>query len=244
MIRCMKTLLIKDLGTAGYLPVWQAMRRYTERRGRHSPDQIWFVQHPLVYTLGLAGREEHLLDVGDIPVIRSDRGGQVSCHGPGQLLAYPLLDLGDRGLLARTYIHRLEQAVIRCLAGLGITGQRRTGMPGVYVGEAKIAALGIRIRRQYCYHGVALNIHMAPTVWQRINPCGYPGLKVTQLAALGVDIDLRTAAHRLCACLLDTLGYSDEKTRIAYPGGWQLPQPGIPVSRPQPETHTLATVSG
>ncbi len=177
---------IRSLGRAPFEPVWQAMRDFTSSRGEATPDELWFVEHPPVFTLGLAAKPAHVLDAGAIPVLRTDRGGQVTYHGPGQLVAYVLLDLRRAGYGVKSLVHRLEQSVIDLLAGYGIAAARRAGMPGVYVDGAKIAAVGLRVSRGCSYHGIALNVETDLAAFSRIDPCGYPGLAATRLADLGV----------------------------------------------------------
>jgi lipoyl(octanoyl) transferase len=177
--------LVRDLGRQPYEPVWRAMQDYTDARGDDTPDEVWLVEHDPVFTLGQAGRPEHVLLPGDIPVLHVDRGGQVTYHGPGQLVVYPLLDLRRLKIGVRDYVHRIEQAVIDTLAGWNITAARRDGAPGVYVSGAKIAALGIRVRRGCTFHGLAFNIAMDLEPFRRINPCGFAGLQVTSVADLG-----------------------------------------------------------
>jgi len=181
------------------------MQVFTERRNPLTPDEVWLLQHPPVYTLGLGGKPEHILDAGAIPVIKCDRGGQVTYHGPGQLVVYLLLDLKRLNLGVKSLVKQTEQALIDLLADYGIEAQRRTGAPGVYVGEAKIAALGFRIRRGGCYHGLALNVDMDLAPFRRINPCGYAGLEVTRLKDWGVKDDVETVGEALLAHLLRTL---------------------------------------
>ena len=183
------------------------MRELTEARDGASIDELWLVEHPPVYTLGQAGRREHLLDAGDIPVVPSDRGGQVTYHGPGQLVAYALMDLRRRGLGVRHLVDGLEQCVIDMLGAEGISGERRPRAPGVYVAGRKICALGLRIRNGCSYHGVALNVDMDLGPFAGIDPCGYPGLEVTQLRDLGVDWDLDEAGRRLVAAFARRFGY-------------------------------------
>ena len=178
---------VDDLGRRPYDEIWRAMGAYTEERGPDSPDQLWLVEHPPVFTQGQAGRAEHVLAAGDIPVVSTDRGGQVTYHGPGQLVAYPLVDLRRRGRGVRHHVHALEQAVLDLLAAYGLPGERHDGAPGVYVREAdgpaaKIASLGIRVRHGRAYHGVALNLDLDLAPFARINPCGYAGQPVTRLA--------------------------------------------------------------
>jgi lipoyl(octanoyl) transferase len=199
------TPVIKALGTVDYLATWMQMRAFVDARDSTTPDEIWTLQHPPVYTLGLAGKREHLLAPGAIPVIESDRGGQVTYHGPGQLVAYLLLDLKRLGLGPRELVRRIESSLISVLADLGVSGERRHGAPGVYVGSAKVAALGLRIRRGYSYHGLALNVAMDLEPFSRINPCGYPGLTVTSLAALGIPATIDEVATTLVAALREHL---------------------------------------
>lgn len=189
--------LLRHLGRADYLPTWRAMQEFTAARRADTPDEIWLLEHPPVFTLGLAGREEHLKQDIGIPVLRVDRGGQITYHGPGQIVAYLLLDLGRRRLKVRQLVWRIEQALIELLAQYAIAGQRRTGAPGVYVGEAKIAALGLRLRQAGCYHGLALNVDMDLAPFAAIDPCGYSGLAVTQLRDLGVREDIGAVSQRL-----------------------------------------------
>ena len=179
--------VVKRLGRVDYLPTWRAMQDFTAARTTDTPDEIWLLQHPPVYTLGIAGRPEHSPRVDNgIPVIRSDRGGQITYHGPGQLVVYLLLDLRRRGLGLRPLVRMMEQTVIDLLAAFGAAARGRSDAPGVYVGEAKIAALGLRIRNGCCYHGLALNVDMDLNPFDAINPCGYPGLEVTRTRDLGI----------------------------------------------------------
>ena len=198
--------LVRHLGCQPYEPVWRAMQRYTEQRGPHSPDQIWLLEHPAVFTQGLNGKPEHLLKPGNIPVIPIDRGGQVTYHGPGQLVVYLLLDLRRHRLGVRQLVAHMEQAVIQLLGAHGISAHARQDAPGVYVGEAKLASLGLRIRRGCSYHGLALNVDMDLGPFARINPCGYQGLAVTQLRELGVVLNLSQAGDALLQSLADQLG--------------------------------------
>jgi lipoyl(octanoyl) transferase len=206
--------LLRFLGIAEYLPTWRAMQQFTDQRAESTRDEIWFLQHPPVFTLGLNGKREHLLAPGDIPVIDIDRGGQVTYHGPGQLVVYPLIDLRRRALGVRELIVALENAVIDYLADLGIVAAGRRDAPGVYVRGAKLASLGLRVRRGASYHGLALNVALDLEPFQRINVCGYAGLAVTQLCDLGISIDVDAAAHGLAAHLLRWLGYKDIKTEL------------------------------
>jgi lipoyl(octanoyl) transferase len=186
-------LIIRHLGRRDYLPTWRAMQAFTDRRTTDTADEIWLLEHPPVFTLGRAGKTEHLLNPGDIPVMHIDRGGQVTYHGPGQLIVYLLLDLKRLGLGIRQFVEHLENAVIAVLADHGIAAQSRREAPGVYVDDNKIAALGLRVRRGGCYHGLSLNIDMDLEPFTRINPCGYPNLQVTQVKdLLAADADAAT----------------------------------------------------
>lgn len=177
---------IRALGRVDYEPTWRAMQDFTAQRTPETPDEIWLLEHPPVFTLGLAGKREHILQVTDIPIIAIDRGGQVTYHGPGQLVAYLLIDLKRRGYGVRELVSRMEQAILDLLASHGISGERREKAPGVYVEGRKIAALGLRIKHGMSYHGLALNVDMDLAPFSDINPCGYEGLEVTQLRDLGV----------------------------------------------------------
>jgi lipoyl(octanoyl) transferase len=177
-------LRLRRRGAVDYTACLADMQAFTDQRGAGTPDELWLVEHPPVFTLGLAGKPEHVLDAGDIPVVRCDRGGQVTFHGPGQVVLYTLLDLTRAGLGVKALVATLEQAVIDLLAGLDITAERRPGAPGVYVAGAKIAALGLRVRRGCCYHGLSFNVAMDLSPFARINPCGYAGMAVTQLRDL------------------------------------------------------------
>ena len=194
-------MIVRHLGLVPYEPTWRAMQEFTAARDAETPDEIWLCEHPPVFTLGQAGRPEHLLrDVG-IPVVKIDRGGQITYHGPGQVVAYLLLDLRRRDLKVRELVSRMEQAVIDTLAGWGLRGERLAGAPGVYVKGAKIGALGLRVRNGCSYHGLALNVDMDLSPFSAINPCGYEGMPVTSLRALGVDATPATAGDALLAAL-------------------------------------------
>jgi len=176
---------LRELGRQPYEPVWRAMQRFTDARDEATVDEIWMVEHDPVFTLGQAGKPEHVLAAGDIPVVHVDRGGQVTYHGPGQIVAYPLFDLKRMKVGVREYVHRIEQSIIDSCADWNIHAERRDGAPGVYVAGAKVAALGIRVRRGCTFHGLAFNIDMDLEPFRRINPCGYQGLRVSALADLG-----------------------------------------------------------
>ena len=201
-------MIARNLGLVAYEPTWRAMQAFNQSRDPGTPDQLWLVEHPPVFTLGLAGRPEHVLAPGAIPVVKTDRGGQVTYHGPGQAVAYPLLDLRRAKLGVKELVRRLEQSVLDTLSGYGVEGRRRDGMPGVYVGDAKIAAVGLRIARGCSYHGVALNVDLDLAPFGRIDPCGYPGLVSTRLADLGVRDSMEIVSGRLAEnlrkCLIPT----------------------------------------
>lgn len=195
----------RHLGRVEYEPTWRAMQAFTSARTPDTPDELWLVEHPPVFTLGQAGKREHVLtDIG-IPVVAIDRGGQVTYHGPGQVVVYVLLDLRRRGYGVKELVNRLEQAVIDLLAGFGVAASRLDGAPGVYVNGAKIAALGLRIRNGCSYHGLALNVDMDLTPFSAINPCGYEGLAVTQTRDLGVKLGAGELGEALVERLLAAL---------------------------------------
>ena len=203
----MANLYVRRLpGLQPYEPVWRAMQMFTDARMPDTPDELWVVEHEPVFTLGQAGKWEHVLTPGEIPVIPVDRGGQVTYHGPGQIVAYPLIDLRRAGIGVRDFVHRIEQAVIDTLAEWNIVGGRRDGAPGVYVNAAKVAALGIRVRRGCTFHGLAFNVDMDLEPFRRINPCGYQGLAVTQMLDLGGPSRLDDVAAVLVAELARQLG--------------------------------------
>ncbi len=193
------------MGCTDYRPTWDAMRRFTDARESDTPDELWLTEHPPVFTQGLNGRAEHLLAPGDIPVVQIDRGGQVTYHGPGQLVLYCLLDLARLGLGVKGLVGAIQKSVIELLAEYAVEAKTRAGAPGVYVDGAKIAALGLRVRKGCCYHGLSLNIDMDLEPFSRINPCGYQGLAVTQLADLGVRTDVARTGERLAQLLTGNL---------------------------------------
>ena len=216
-------MLTRDLGRCDWAATVDAMQAFTATRGEHTPDELWLAEHDPVFTQGVAGRAEHVHGAGDIPVQQSNRGGQVTYHGPGQVLAYPLVDLRRHGIYVKEYVFRLESAVLKVLESYGVTGHRIAGAPGIYVrlddpfahaalsgpanprepfkGLGKIAALGIKVSRHCAYHGVALNVAMDLEPFLRIDPCGYAGLATVDLARLGVNATWRDAADRLAARL-------------------------------------------
>lgn len=198
-------LLVKRLGQVAYEPTFQAMQDFTAKRTAETPDELWIVEHPPVYTLGQAGKPEHILrDVG-IPIVKIDRGGQVTYHGPGQVVIYLLLDLPRLKIKVRELVTAIEQAVIDLLAEYGVIAERRDGAPGVYVGDAKVAALGLRIRNGCSYHGVSLNVDMDLSPFTAINPCGYAGLEVVQTKDLNIPLTAHEAGERLSHYLLQQL---------------------------------------
>ena len=216
-------MLIRPLGRQPYLPIYEAMRAFSDARTTDTPDELWVCEHDPVYTQGLAGKADHVLAPGDVPVVATNRGGQVTYHGPGQVVVYPLLDLQRLGIYVKEYVYRLEEAVIRTLGAFDITGHRVAGAPGIYVrldnphdhaaltgpadphdpfrGLGKVAALGIKVARHSTYHGVALNVAMDLTPYSRINPCGYAGLATVDLATLGAPVAWGDVADRLAGHL-------------------------------------------
>ena len=229
-------MIVRPLGRVDYAPTFDAMVVFTESRSAQTPDELWICEHPPVFTQGLAGRDDHLLAPGDIPVVKTNRGGQVTYHGPGQVVAYPLIDLQRAGYFVKEYVYRIEEAVIRTLAHFGVTGHRVAGAPGIYVrlgdptghaplpqrpqkrtqgspapepdftGLGKIAALGIKVSRHCTYHGVALNVTMDLQPFWRINPCGYAGLQTVDLSTIGVAVSWDEAARVLSNQLGALLG--------------------------------------
>ena len=202
-----KTLLVKNLGLTRYQDTLGHMRDFTDSRAGDTPDEFWLLQHYPVFTQGQAGKKEHILDPGTIPIVQSDRGGQVTYHGPGQLVCYLLMDIERMQLGVRELIDGIELSVIRLLASYGIEAQAKADAPGVYVKDAKIAALGLRVRRARSYHGLSLNVSMDLEPYGRINPCGYADLEVTDLASLGVEEELSSVSVRLVGQLAAHFGY-------------------------------------
>jgi len=203
------TITIRSLGLQDYEPLWRAMQRFTDTRTPETADEIWFTEHPPVFTLGLNASREHLIATGDIPVVQIDRGGQVTYHGPGMLMIYPLIDLKRLGLGVRDLVTALEQSVVDLAAGYGIDARARPYAPGVYVGDTKFASVGLRIRRGASYHGMALNVRVDLEPFMRINPCGYAGLEMTDLATLGGDSDLDIVREKLLPHFLRHLRLED-----------------------------------
>lgn len=202
-------IAVRRLGRADYEPTWRAMQAFTDARDATTPDELWLVEHPPVFTLGRAARREHLRDPGAVPVVRVDRGGQVTYHGPGQVVVYTLVDLHRRGLGVRRLVAALEGAIVDTLGRHGVTAGVRAGAPGVYVGDAKIAALGLRVRRGCCFHGLALNVDLDLAPFGRIDPCGCRGLAVTRTRDLGIAADTAALGEELLAALAARLGHRD-----------------------------------
>jgi lipoyl(octanoyl) transferase len=200
--------IVRRLGRVDYEPTWRAMQRFTDERNASTPDEIWFLEHPPVFTLGLNASTAHVLAPGDIPVVQIDRGGQVTYHGPGQLVVYPLVDLRRAKLGVRDIVTALERSVIQLAAEFGIVAEARREAPGIYVANKKLGSVGIRIRRHSSYHGLAVNVNLDLEPFQRINPCGYQGLEMTQLAELGGPASVDTAADALEPHLLRALGFT------------------------------------
>ena len=211
MMRTVELPVLRDLGCVEYVPTWRAMQQFTDARNQDTRDEIWFLEHPPVFTLGQAGKLEHVLSPGDIPVIHIDRGGQVTYHGPGQLVVYPLLDLKRLGLGVRALVGAIENSVMDTLAEFGIPSVSKRDAPGVYTPEGrKLASLGIRIRHGCSYHGLAFNVAMDLEPFSRINPCGYVGLTMTQVRDLGGPMELARVAETLKPRLIERLGYNSQ----------------------------------
>lgn len=202
-------LVIRELGLQDYTHIWQTMQHFTDQRNHDTPDEIWFLQHQPVFTQGQAGKAEHLLYPGSIPVVQVDRGGQVTYHGPGQLVAYVLLDLKRRNLGVRQLVTLLEKVLIELLAGYNIQAEAKPDAPGVYVAGAKIASLGLRVRKGCSFHGLALNVDMDLTPFNRINPCGYAGMQMIRSADLGGPLSVSDASTRLATLFQQHLAISE-----------------------------------
>lgn len=203
----------RELGQVDYQPTWHAMQRFTDTRGVDTPDEIWLLEHSPVFTQGQAGKAEHVLFPGDIPVVQVDRGGQVTYHGPGQLVAYLLLDVRRSGIGVRELVSRIERSLIDLLASYGVSANAKPDAPGVYVDGAKIASLGLRIRNGRSFHGLALNVDMDLQPFQRINPCGYAGMAMTQLAdQVAEPVDISEVSARLREQLVKHLDYAQQQS--------------------------------
>lgn len=209
----MSLIGFRELGQVAYQPTWHAMQQFTDSRDPETTDEIWLLEHPPVFTQGQAGKAEHVLFPGDIPVVQVDRGGQVTYHGPGQLVAYLMLDVRRSKLGVRDLVTRIEQSLLALLASYGVTAYTKADAPGVYVGDAKIASLGLRIRNGRSFHGLALNVDMDLSPFQRINPCGYAGMAMTQLVDLvDVPLEFTEVRARLRDQLVKHLDYAEQKT--------------------------------
>ncbi|MDY0250759.1 MAG: lipoyl(octanoyl) transferase LipB [Pseudomonas sp.] len=205
-----RSVVVRHLGCVAYEPTWHAMQHFTQTRDADSPDEIWLLEHPRVFTQGQAGKAEHVLAAGDIPVVQVDRGGQVTYHGPGQLIAYILLDVRRAGQGVRDLVTAIENSLIALLSQYAVSAQARPDAPGVYVGEKKIASLGLRIRRGCSFHGLALNVDMDLQPFQRINPCGYAGMQMTQLCnETQQSVEMSEVSVRLRDALVSHLKYSE-----------------------------------
>lgn len=201
-------LLCLDLGQVDYQPAWDRMRDFTQTRDKSASDQVWLLEHPPVFTQGQAGKPEHVIDTGDIPVVQADRGGQVTYHGPGQLIAYVLIDLKRKGIGVRDLVSALENAVVEVLQHYKIDAYPKPDAPGVYINEMKISSLGLRVRRGCSFHGLALNVDMDLTPFLRINPCGYRGLQMIDIKRLNADVTMEQVKQQLAAALAHQLDYS------------------------------------
>lgn len=208
-------LIIRDLGLRDYEPIWQAMQKFTAERDESTADELWFLEHPPVFTMGLNGKKKHLLDVGDIPVINIDRGGQVTYHAPGQLILYTLIDLARLHIGVKDLVRAIEQAIIQLLKKYNIAAEGKENAPGVYVNDAKIAALGLRIKRNKSYHGLSLNVDMDLSPFQKINPCGYAGMAVTQIKNFEEKINMNHLKNDLTVYLAQFLGYNSHDITVS-----------------------------
>ena len=200
-------LTVRQLGLTDYQSAWQDMQAFTDNRNENTPDELWFLEHPPVFTLGRNGKQQHLHHTGDIPVIRADRGGQVTYHGPGQLIIYLMIDIKRRSLGVRKLVTLIEKSIIDTLQEYQLSGSAKKAAPGVYIGNAKIAALGLRIRKGCSFHGLSLNIDMNLAPFKQINPCGYKNLEVIQLSDYIESIELSQVQRQLTAHLVKNLGY-------------------------------------
>ena len=205
------SVVVRSLGRREYEPLWRKMQQFTDQRSQTTPDEIWFTEHPPVFTLGLNASREHLLAPGDIPVIQIDRGGQVTYHGPGQLMIYPLIDLKRAKLGVRDLVTALEQTIVDLAASFELDAAARADAPGVYVAGRKLASVGLRVRRSASYHGMALNVDVDLAPFSRINPCGFSGLELTDLKRLGVCNPMQDIADRVLQHLLGHLGFQHKR---------------------------------
>ena len=211
-------IAVRYLGLQEYVPIWQCMQQFTDERSKNTTDELWVLEHPPVFTQGQAGKAEHVLAPGDIPVVSADRGGQVTYHGPGQLVVYCLLDIERLGIGVRQLVTHIEQAIVALLQGYSVNSEARQAAPGVYVGDAKIASLGLRVRKGCSFHGLSFNVDMDLEPFTRINPCGYEGLSVTQLADHVSFPSVDSVGEKMVAQLVTQLGYNEVQQKI---GLWQ-----------------------
>lgn len=209
-------LIVRQLGLQDYEPIWQAMQRFTDARDDSTADELWLVEHKPVFTQGQAGKEEHILMPGDIPVVKVDRGGQVTYHGPGQQVIYLMLNIRKRKLGVRYLVNAMEESVVALLAQYGITAYPKPDAPGVYVDEKKVCSLGLRIRNGCSFHGLALNVNMDLAPFQRINPCGYAGMEMTDTTRLNGPQSLDEAGSKLTALLLDALSITETRNKEGF----------------------------
>jgi len=209
-------LIVRQLGLQDYEPIWQAMQRFTDTRDDTTADELWLVEHKPVFTQGQAGKEEHILMPGDIPVVKVDRGGQVTYHGPGQQVIYLMLNIRKRKLGVRHLVNAMEESVVALLAQYGITAYPKPDAPGVYVKEKKVCSLGLRIRNGCSFHGLALNVNMDLAPFQRINPCGYAGMEMIDTARLNGPQSLDEAGSKLTALLLDALSITETRNKEGF----------------------------
>lgn len=201
---------LKYLGLSEYEPIWRAMQEFTDNRNKETLDELWMVEHPPVFTQGQAGKAEHILNAGDIPIIQVDRGGQVTYHGPGQIVIYPLIDLKRHKIGIKALVNGIEEALIQTMKEYGVIAKRKDKAPGVYVDEKKIASLGLRVRKGRTFHGLAFNIRMDLEPFLRINPCGYAGLEVTQLSDLDNSVEYQEVQQQLIENLCKILNFNDK----------------------------------
>lgn len=206
----MKNMIVRDLGLIDYQKTWENMRDFTDSRDENTPDEIWLLEHPPVFTQGLAGKPEHILNPHAIPVIQTDRGGQVTYHGPGQLVVYVLINLKRKELHARSLVNKLEQSVVDLLAQLSISAKAKCDAPGVYVNDEKICSIGLRVRKGCSYHGIALNVDMDLTPFSYINPCGYHNMKMTQIKLLSPNTTLEQVKKKIIESIMKNFGYNSE----------------------------------
>jgi len=205
-------MIVRQLGRQAYRPIWQAMQQFTDARTEDTPDELWVVEHDPVFTQGQAGKAEHILNPGGIPIVQVDRGGQVTYHGPGQLVVYLLLDLKRHKLSVREIVTRIEQSIVELMSAYDIKAYPRADAPGVYVDEQKLCSLGLRVRKGCTFHGLALNVDMDLSPFLRINPCGYAGMEMTQTRALGGPQHLNEANEKLLPILVNNIGYTEYTT--------------------------------